>query len=154
MSEPLELAESGSFCWNEACALYGVVGKGNLRKYGKTRQGVQRFQCKTCAKVFVATRGTPFHGVHHPEKMLQALAMLCERPSVRGVARVLEVKPSTVLAWLLKAAAHVLLIEQLLQRHHRITRAQLDALWAFVRHKGEKGGVRKRKTAAASGSTG
>lgn len=69
MSEPLEIVEAGSFCWNEACA-YERLGAGNLRRYGKTRGGVLRFQCTRCNKVFAATHGPPFYGVHDPAKML------------------------------------------------------------------------------------
>lgn len=153
MAEPLEIVQAGSFCWNEECSEYAEVGRGNIRLYGLTRAGIQRFQCKTCEKVFAATRGTPFYGVHEPEKMLQGLSMLGDRMSIRGVARQLGVKPDTVLAWLARAALHVEAIEALLQRRHRMTRAQLDALWTFVRHKGEKGGARRRKIAAPSGAT-
>jgi transposase-like protein len=152
MSEMLEVVPAGSFCWNEECSLFGKVGAGNIRRNGKTRKGVQRFQCKACKKVFAATRGTPFYGVHDPEKMLLALAMLCERSSLRGVQRVTGVKPDTLLGWLEKAAAHVLVIERLLQEKHQVTRAQLDGLWAYVGHKGEKGGTRKRRTGAPSGA--
>jgi len=107
-----------------------------------------------CKKVFAATRGTPFYGVRDPKKMLLALAMLSERGSLRGVQRVTGVKPDTLVAWLEKAAAHVEVTERLLQARHRVTRAQLDGLWAFVGHKGEKGGTSKRKSGAPSGARG
>ena len=152
MSEPLEVVQAGSFCWNEACAQYAQVGAGNIRLYGRSPKGVQRFQCKTCRKVFAATRGTPFYGVHDPEKMLTALAMVCERSSLRGIQRILGVKPDTVVEWLEKAAEHVGVIEHLLQKHHQVKRAQLDGLWAYVGHKGEKGGTSKGKRAAPSGA--
>jgi serine/threonine protein kinase len=35
-------------CENSQCPDYGKVGNGNIRKFGKTRRGVQRWQCKTC----------------------------------------------------------------------------------------------------------
>lgn len=154
MVEPLAVVEAGSFCWNEACPQYAQVGAETIRRYGKTAKGVQRFQCRTCGKVFAATRGTPFYGVHDPEKMLKALAMLCERSSQRGIQRVLGVKPDTVQEWTEKAAAHVSVVEAMLQKHHQVTRAQLDGLWAYVGHKGEKGGTLKRRSVAPSGATG
>ena len=152
MSEPLEIVEAGSFCWNESCPEYGRVGAGNLQRYGRTGSGVQRLACKSCKKVFAATRGTPFYGVHDPEKMLLALKLVGERVSLRGIQRVTGVKPDTVAVWLEKAAAHVELIEGLLQRRHLVKRAQLDALWTYVGHKGEKGGTQKRRHAAPSGA--
>jgi transposase-like protein len=154
MTAPLEVVQSGSFCWNEQCPRYGEVGAGNMRRFGKTSNGVQRFQCKACGKVFTATRGTPFYGIHDPEKMLRALALLSERVSIRGVGRATGAKPDAVIEWMEKAAAHVELTERLLQRHHQLKRAQLDALWAFVGHKGEKGGDRRKRSGGASGAPG
>jgi hypothetical protein len=58
----------------------------------------------------------------------------------------------TVLAWLCVAAQHVERIEAMLLANYRLTRAQLDAMWTYVGHKGEKGGAKKRTTAAASGA--
>lgn len=154
MSGPLEFVQPGSFCWNEQCPRYGEVGAGNVRRFGKTATGVQRFQCRTCRKAFTATRGTPFYGIHDPEKMLRALVLLSERVSIRGVGRATGAKPDAVIEWMEKAAAHVELIERLLQRHHQVSRAQLDALWAFVGHKGEKGGGRRKRSGEASGAPG
>jgi transposase-like protein len=154
MSDPLEFAQPGSFCWNEECPRYGEVGAGNMRRFGKTAAGVQRFQCRTCEKTFTATRGTPFYGIHDPEKMLRALALLAERVSIRGVGRMTGAKPDAVIEWMEKAAGHVAVIEKRLQQRHQMTRAQLDALWAFVGHKGEKGGGRRKRSGGASGVPG
>ena len=154
MSQPLEVVPAGSFCWNEQCPDYGVVAAGNLRRYGKTPGGVQRLQCKRCRKVFAATLGTPFYGIRNPDKMLLVLSLLAERVSLRGIHRMTRVKPDTTLVYLERAAAHVQIIEALLQRSYQVTRVQLDALWAFVGHKGEKGGTLKKRSAAPSGAPG
>lgn len=151
MSQPLEVVSAGSFCWNQECPEYGIVAAGNLRLYGKTPAGVQRLQCKRCRKVFVATLGTPFYGIRNPEKMLLVLSLLAERVSLRGIHRLTGVKPDSTLAYQERAAAHVEVIEALLQRSHKVTRVQLDALWAFVGHKGEKGGTPKKRSVAPSG---
>lgn len=152
MSQPLEVVPAGSFCWNEQCSDYGIVAAGNLRRYGKTPAGVQRFQCKRCRKVFAATFGTPFYGIRNPQRMLLALSLLADRMSLRGIHRVTGVKPEITLAYLERAAAHVQVIEALLQRSYQVTRVQLDALWAFVAHKGEKGGFLKKRSVAPSGA--
>lgn len=41
------LVAPGSFCWRKERQDYGKVNHGNIRRFGKTRKGVQRFQCKT-----------------------------------------------------------------------------------------------------------
>ncbi len=44
-----EQAQVPSFCENSQCPDYGKVGRDNFRgKFGKTRRGSQRWQCKTC----------------------------------------------------------------------------------------------------------
>nr|BAL56766.1 hypothetical protein HGMM_F42G03C29 [uncultured prokaryote] len=65
--------------------------------------------------------------------------------------RVKGIKEETVLDWLREAAKHVEQIEALLLANYRVTRAQLDALWTYVGHKGEKGGIRRKRSEAASG---
>jgi len=47
-------------------------------------------------------------------------------------------KEDTILAWLRNAAQHAAALDEVLMRDFRLKRGQLDALWAFVLHKGEK----------------
>jgi hypothetical protein len=42
------------------------------------------------------------------------------------------------LAWLRAAAQHAEQLEGVLMKDFKIQRGQLDALWAYVRNKGEK----------------
>ena len=143
MSEE-RLVAPGSFCWNPECKEYGRVGGDNVRKFGLTRRGVQRYQCRTCKRTFTETRGTVFYGRHHSlETILECLALLAERNSLAALHRVKGIKEETVTAWLEEAAAHVEQVEELLLARYRLSRVQLDALWAYVGHKGEKGGLKK-----------
>lgn len=146
------LTASGSFCWNEHCPNYGKINNGNIKRIGKTPRGTQRFQCSTCQVTFVATKGTPFYGCHAPaELILECMALVAERCSLAAVHRVKGVKEETMVAWLKKAAQHVEAIEGLLLANHHLTRVQLDAMWAYVGHKGEKGGILKQTMKAPSG---
>src|SRR5207302_6799697 len=43
--EEMQVAEIGSFCWNEACEDYQKVNHGNMIKNGKTDKEVQRYLC-------------------------------------------------------------------------------------------------------------
>jgi transposase-like protein len=149
-SEPFVL--SGSFCWNPLCPDFAQGPRGPLRRFGKTKAGVQRYQCKTCRQTFTATKGTPFYGCKTPqETILECLALVAERVSLAAIHRVKGIKEETVAAWLEKAADHVEEIEALLLAHHRVSRAQVDALWTYVGHKGEKGGTPRSPTGAPSG---
>ena len=50
---------------------------GDFCKFGKTRKGVQRYQCKTCSRTFTATAGTIFYRKRTPEhEILETLALL------------------------------------------------------------------------------
>jgi len=136
------LVPPSSFCWNQDCPDYGKVEHGNLIKFGHTAKGTQRYQCKTCKKTFVETKGTVFYGRQHsPETILECLAWLAERSSLAAIHRVKGIKEETVMDWLREAAQHVEQIEALLLAKYQLTRAQLDALWTYVGHKGERGGT-------------
>lgn len=146
------LAPAGSFCWNPDCSEYAQVGHHNIRKFGQTARGVQRYQCKTCKKTYAETKGTVFHGSHHSQQtILDCLAMLADRNSLAAIHRIKGVKEETVCEWLQRGAQHVEEIEAVLLATYSVSRAQLDALWTYVGHKGEKGGTAKKKPEAVSG---
>jgi len=148
-----ELTHPSSFCWNEKCADYGRVDAGNLRKFGFTRKGRQRWQCATCNKVTAETKGTVFHGKKHDEQtIIECFAMLGDRNSLAAIHRIKGVKEETVSAWLVQAAPQMEQIEEVLLRDYKMSRAQLDALWTYVGHKGEKKDFRRKTTAAHSGA--
>ncbi len=150
--DQIGLAPAGLFCWNPDCPEYAQVGHHNIRKYGQTARGVQRYQCKTCKRTSTETKGTVFHGCHHaPQTILDCLAMLADRNSLAAIHRIKGVKEETVCEWLQRAARHVEEIEALLLANYPVSRAQLDALWAYVGHKGEKGGEASKRPEAASG---
>jgi transposase-like protein len=114
-----------AFCWNPKCSEYGKVKQGNIRRFGRTQAGTQRYQCKTCKHTFVETIGTVFYGRHHSQQtILECLALVAERNSLAAIHRVKGVKEETVLGWLLIAASHVERIEALLLANYRLSRAQ------------------------------
>jgi transposase-like protein len=152
MDNPNLVAPS-SFCWNRACSEYGQVNVGNIRRFGRTPAGTQRYQCKTCRQTFVATIGTVFYGRHRLQQtILECLALLAERNSLTAIHRTKGVKEETVMAWLRTAAEHVERIEALLLANYHLTRAQLDAMWTYVGNKGEKGATPKPTSVAPSGA--
>jgi len=51
----------------------------NIRKFGRTKQGRQRFQCKRCGRTFTETKGTIFYRKRTLEhELLETLALLAE----------------------------------------------------------------------------
>lgn len=128
-------AKPGDFCPNEACLDYQKLpsqqAQPNIIKAGKTRQGVQRFRCRTCGKYFVATTGTMFYRKRTPEhEILETLALLAEGNRISSLTRVKGHKEDTILSWLREAAQHSGAVEDQLLKDFRIRRGQLDGLWA------------------------
>jgi transposase-like protein len=138
-----ELARAGDFCPNEACPDYGKLQDGqtqrNLRRFGKTKSGVQRYQCKRCGQTFTETKGTIFYRKRTPEhELLETLALLAEGNRISSLSRVKGFKEDTILAWLREAAQHSAQVEEVLLSEFEVKRGQLDALWAYIGNKGEK----------------
>lgn len=139
--EEKQLTAIGTFCLNEACEDYRKVNHGNMIKYGKTDSGVQRYRCKTCKKAFVETKGTMFYRIRHSEEeVVECMEMVADRSSLAAIHRIKGIKEETVDNWLERAASHVEQFEEDLVTKYKLSRVQLDALWSFVGHKGEKGG--------------
>ena len=138
-----QFAKPGDFCPNQACPdhqkLQSQQSKPNIIKAGKTRRGVQRYQCRTCGKYFVATTGTIFYRKRREEEeILETLALLAEGNRISTLTRVKGIKEDTILKWLREAAQHSEALEEVLMRDYRVKRGQLDGLWAYVGNKGEK----------------
>jgi transposase-like protein len=144
-----KFAKSGDFCPNEACPDYGRLQDGqrqNIKKTGKTRKGVQRYQCKTCNLTFTETTGTIFFRKRTPQhEVLETLALLAEGSRISSLSRAKGHKEDTILAWLREAAQHADQVEDVLMADFRVKRGQLDALWSYVGNKGEKKAMPKRK---------
>ena len=67
-----QLASVGEFCPNPECDNYGDVKTNVIIHYGKTRDGRQRYQCKTCKKTFNERKGTMFYNRKTEEKDILA----------------------------------------------------------------------------------
>jgi len=136
------LARVGNFCPNESCPDYGKLQSDqqrNIKKAGKTQQGRQRYQCKTCKRTFTETKGTIFYRRRTAEgEIIETLALIAEGVRISSLARVKGHKADTILNWLRAAASHAEEIEEMLMAEYHLEQGQLDALWSYVGHKGEK----------------
>ncbi|MDQ7029176.1 MAG: hypothetical protein Q9O62_05045 [Ardenticatenia bacterium] len=150
-------AHVGDFCPNESCADYGKLqsdqAKKNIKKNGKTKKGRQRYLCKTCGQSFTETKGTIFYRRRTPEKeIIETLALLAEGVRVSSLSRVKGHKEDTILEWLRDAAQHAEAVEEVLRAEYQLERGQLDALWSYVGHKGEKKRILRPTSGASSGA--
>jgi transposase-like protein len=150
-----ELAQVGDFCPNKECPEYGKVQTSahrNIIKYGFTRSGHQRYRCELCKKCFIETTGTIFYGRRTPgDEILKTLAFIAEGSRISSLTRVTGHKEDTILEWLRLAGKHSDQLESVLMSDYKISRGQIDGLWAFVENKGEKKAIPKQQKVDSSG---
>lgn len=137
-----QFAKPGDFCPNKDCQNYEKLqsaSQRNIIKAGKTKAGVQRYECITCHHTFTATKGTIFYGKRtSAETILETLAFLAEGNRISSLSRVKGIKEDTILNWLREAAQHTDAINEILLKDFKVKRGQLDGLWLFIQNKGQK----------------
>jgi transposase-like protein len=105
-------------------------------RYGKTRDGRQRYQCKACKKTFNERKGTLFYNRKTEEKdILECLALLAEGVRISSISRSKGFKEDTILSFLREAAHHAEAVEAVLLNDYKISSVQIDGLWTYVGHK-------------------
>src|SRR6266478_2443767 len=128
---PRQVETSQHFCPYPDCAYQGWVGLGNLCANGHPSGAPWRqLHCSSCKGYFLETHGTPLHGKRVPvDVLVWAVGALAEGLGIRAVARVFEVDPNTVLAWLVEAADHATAFSRYFLHDVRVTQVQLDELF-------------------------
>jgi IS1 family transposase len=126
---------SQHFCPDPDCRDGGWRGLGHITSHGHPSGGPWRqLYCHRCQGYFLETHGTIFHGKRVPvDKLVWAVGALAEGVGIRAVARVFEVDPTTVLAWLVEVAEHAAAFSQYCLHDVRVTQGQLDELFALLR---------------------
>jgi IS1 family transposase len=121
------------FCPNQDCYYFGGLGRGNLRSNGHPGgKPWRQFQCISCQGDFQPTSGTPLQGKRvSPDMLVWASGALAEGLGIRAVARVFEVDPNTVLAWVVEAAEQALAFSQYFLQDVHGSQVQLDELFAL-----------------------
>jgi len=145
-------AEIGSYCPNKACETYGKVEKGNVHKYGRSKQGLQRYLCKDCDKTFNENHGTLFYRKRKsPKEIIEVLVLLANGSNLSAIVEAKGYKAETIEGWLIEAAEHAEEINTILLEDYDLGPSQIDGMWSFVKHKGSKKGLKKVKRQAHSG---
>src|ERR671922_198257 len=125
---------SAPFCPDRDCRYGGWLGRGKITSNGHPSGGPWRqLPCTGCGGYFHETHGTPLHGKRvAPDLLVWAVGALAEGLGIRAVARVFEVDPNTVLAWLVEAADPLIAFSQYFLHDVRVTQVQLDELYALL----------------------
>lgn len=148
-----KVAEVGSYCPYKGCNAYGEVEQGNVIKYGKSNQGVQRYYCNSCKTPINANYGTMFYRKRTSAKeIIEVLVLIANGSNISAIVEAKGYKAATIEGWLLEAAEHAEEINALLLKDYDVGPSQIDAMWSFVKHKGSKKGDKKKvKTQEHSG---
>src|SRR5947209_6495495 len=138
------------WCDNATCRDYGKVGAGNIKVFSYVER---RSYCATCRHTFSADKHTFFETLRCPRAtVLDALALLVERNSLRAAARLTRRSPNRVLHWLALAGQHAAVVSAALIRDLSLTQVQIDELWTFVKKSKPTASRRTPRTSATCGS--
>jgi len=103
------------------------------KRYGKHRNGLQRFRCAQCAKTFTEEHERPLEAMTLPvERALACLKLLVEGCSVRTIERFTGVHRDTILRLLVLAGERC---ERLMAEKVRsvpVDDVQVDEIWGYV----------------------
>jgi transposase-like protein/IS1 family transposase len=104
-----------------------------VKRFGKHRNGLQRFRCLSCQKTFTEPHKAPFQveGYLKDPRGLRAIRMLTEGCSIRSVERLTDIRKGTLIQLLLIAGQRC---EKLMDSLHNIpvTDVQADECWNFI----------------------
>jgi transposase-like protein/IS1 family transposase len=103
------------------------------QRFGKHRNGLQRFRCKSCSKTFTEPQDEALEGMYLPvERAEMVLKLLLEGNSVSTVERVTEVHHTTILKLLVLAGEKYERIMAEKIRNVEVRDVECDELWAFI----------------------
>lgn len=110
--------------------------KAECRRFGKHRNGLQRFRCANCGKTYTEAHEKPLGDMTIPiDKALLAIQLLIEGTSVRSTERITGLHRDTILRLLVLAGEKC---EKLMGRlivNIPVKDVQCDEIWGYVQKK-------------------
>jgi hypothetical protein len=121
---------AGQWCDSAFCPDGGKIGANNIKMHSYAER---RLRCTTCQRTCRADKGTCFATLRTPRPiLLDVVAMLVERHSLRAVSRLKHCKTDAALHWLDLAGQQGAAVHRHLVRDVHPTQVQGDELWSFV----------------------
>ncbi len=71
----------------------------DISRWGRTKQGIQRYRCKSCLKTFNALAGTGVYRMRMPDKWIQYTQLMWDGVSLRKSAALLNINLRTAFRW-------------------------------------------------------
>lgn len=106
------------------------------KKFGRHRNGLQRFRCPQCGKTFTEEHTRPLDEMRIPvEQAVQVLNLLLEGMSVRSIERITEVHRDTILKLLVLAGDRCAKLIGRMIVNAPVKDVQCDEMWGFIQKK-------------------
>jgi transposase-like protein/IS1 family transposase len=103
------------------------------RKFGKNRNGSQRFQCLACRRTFTPINDRPLGDMRiEPERAVMVLRMLMEGMSIRSVERLTGVNRNTTMSLLVMVGQRCQDFQEATVNRLSVNDVQADEVWDFV----------------------
>jgi len=106
------------------------------KRFGKHRNGLQRFRCMTCGKTYTEPHEKPFEDMTADiDKAMLAMKLLVEGNSIRSIERTTELHRDTILCLLVVVGEKC---EKLMGRlivNVPVADVQCDEIWGYVSKK-------------------
>ncbi|MGB6690899.1 MAG: IS1 family transposase [Terracidiphilus sp.] len=108
----------------------------SCKRFGKHRNGLQRFRCKQCNKTYTEEHTRPEHETRLPQdRVVAVLQLLLEGMSIRSAERITGIHRDTILRLLILAGERCQrLMDEKLQ-NIRVFDVEVDEIWGFVQKK-------------------
>ena len=104
----------------------------SCKRFGKHRNGLQRFRCRQCRKTFTEPHANPLNEMRLPfDKAISIIKLLVEGMSVRSIERVTEVHRDTILRLLVLVGERCTRLLDEKMRGLRCNFIQVDEIWSF-----------------------
>lgn len=103
------------------------------KRFGKHRNGLQRYRCRQCSKTFTEPHERPLDEMRVPlVKAEMILKLLVEGVSVRSIERLTYVHRDTILRLLVRAGQRCEMLLGRLIRNLPVRDVQCDEIWSFI----------------------
>jgi transposase-like protein/IS1 family transposase len=107
--------------------------RSECQRFGKQRNGLQRFRCRQCPKTFTEPHADTLDGMYLPvEKAEMVIALMLEGNSISTIERITGVHHTTILKLLVLAGEKCERIMADKVRNVQVRDVECDELWAFI----------------------
>ena len=106
------------------------------KRFGKNRNGSQRFRCQSCRKTYTEEHERPLGAMTVPmEKAVLAVQLLVEGASIRSTERITGLHRDTIMRLLVAVGEKCEKVLGSIIRNVPVNDVQCDEIWAFVAKK-------------------